>query len=230
MAMPVDQAVAECREIMSATGSNQWSDAILKSWCGIAQWKLQADLLNINNVFYSQSVTVSQDSNGQFTVASLTTGSADAKKYFYRILSVALPATSGGVYQYFYRQSRYQDFPTPQPNTSLPYVWYRLGSQIQILPVSSGHSMAIQVNYRPPRVDALSGGSIAIDFPEGYEDLIPWYAASLALVKGGTETQAAKDIAAQTQVMTDNFLQDLGRQGTWPIVAQSFDTADMWGG
>ena len=64
---------------------------------------------------------------------------------------------------------------------------------------------------------------MAVDFPAGYEELIAWWAASSALVKGGSETPAAKDIRNTATEMRDNFLQEQGRQGTWPIVAGSFD-------
>jgi hypothetical protein len=214
---------------MNAVSSAQWSDTIILKWNGMAQWKLLSDLINLNNTYYSQSVQVNQDTNGQFTVASLTTGSGDTAKYFYRILSVAMPATPQAQVQFFYRQSNYQDFPNPQPNTSLPYVWYRLGDVIQILPVAAGQGMAIQVNYRPPRIDQLSTTSIPITFPTGYEELISWWAASMALIKGGNEADAAAVIRQNAEEQRDNFLQDLGRQGTWPILARAHDTPDMWG-
>ena len=215
------------REIMNAVGSGQWSDATLRTWCGQAQWKLQADLLGINNTYYFQSITsLTQDANGQIAISGLDTGSGDSKKYFFRVLSVAQPSTPAGQWSFYYRQSRYQDFPNPQPNTALPYVWYLIGQNIQVLPIQSGQAMTIAVNYRPPRCDQLSTTSIAVDFPAGYEELIAWWAASTALVKGGSETQAAADIRRTATEMRDNFLQELGRQGTWPIVAQAFDNPE----
>lgn len=228
MSMTSADLTTMTREIMNAASSGQWSDATLRTWCGIAQWKLQADLLGANNVFYVNTVTVTQDSSGQFNISSLTTGSTDSTKYFFRILTVAQSTTPTGQWPFYYRQSRLQDFPNPQPNTSLPYIWYRAGSVIQVMPIQAGQALTVQCNYRPPRCDQLSTTSVAVDFPSGYEELIAWWAASTALVKGGSETQAARDIRTTATEMRDNFLEELGRQGTWPIVAQAFDTPQDW--
>lgn len=230
MAMTVQQMVDMTREIMNAAGSTQWSDSTLTSWCGLSHWQLWANLLNANRYLNMQQVTVTQDASGQFTVASLTTGATDSKKYFYRILSVAQPAGATSQVQYFYRQTRYEDFPNPQPNTSLPYVWYRFGANIQILPVAAGQSLTVTVNYRPPNPSQLSGTSVTVDFPEGYEALVPWRACQLALLKGGSETQAALDIQRKADVMEHQMLQDLGREARWPIVAEAFDSASDWAG
>ncbi len=228
MSMTGAQLISLTREIMNATGSNQWSDTTLLTWCGQAQWKLQADLLGINNTYYFNSTSQTQDSSGQFAVSSLTTGSGDTQKNFFRILTLSMPTTPVGQIQFYYRQAKYQDFPNPQPNTSLPYVWYRIGANIQVLPIQAGQALTVAVNYRPPRVDQLSTTSVAVDFPSGYEELIAWWAASSALVKGGSETQAARDIRNTATEMRDNFLQEQGRQGTWPIVAGSFDVPEDW--
>lgn len=228
--MTGQQMVDLTREIMNAVSSAQWSDATLTTWCGIAHWQEWADLLNINRNYYMQQVTVTQDSNGQFALSSLNTGTGDTAKFAYRIITVAQPAGTTSQVQYFYRQCEYDEYPNPQPNTALPYVWYQFGQNVQILPVASGQSMTITTNYRPTRMDQLSALSVTVDFPSGYAELIPWRAAALALVKGGSETQAANDLTARADAMHDRMLQDLGRQGTWPIVARSFDLKGDWGG
>ncbi len=230
MSFTVDECVALTREIMNAVSSTQWSDASLTTWCGQASWQLWANLLNANRYINMQQVIVTEDSNGQFDVSSLTTGSTDTTKYFYRILTVAQPSGQTAQVQFFYRQSRYEDYPNPQPNTSLPYVWYRFGSKIQILPVAAGQQLTITTNYRPPSVSQLASGSSVVDFPEGYEMLIPWRASQFALIKGGSETAAAADIRNWAENMEHQMLQDLGREGRWPIVAEAFDLAVDWGG
>ena len=225
------QLLAATRDQMNAAGSTQWSDATLLSWLGLASWQEWANILNASNVYYSQSVTVTQDANGQFAISALTTGTADTQKNFYRILSVAQPQ-GGNQPQLFYRQTRYQDYPNPQPNqgTYLSGLWYRLGTQIQVMPVASGQTMSVQVNYRPPRVDQLSTASVVVDFPDGYEMLLVHDAAMLALQKGGSEAQAAAVLRAQGDQIRSMMLMDLARQGTWPIVATSFDSPFDWGG
>lgn len=234
MSMTVDQAVAMTREIMNATSSTQWSDAILTSWCGLSHWQLWANILNTNRYWKFQQVSVTQDSNGQIDTADLNTGSGDTKQYWYRILSVAQPQVAGGAspaaVQFFYRQARYEDWPNPQPNTSLPYIWYQRGAQLQIMPVAAGTNMTITTNYRPPSVSMLATGSSVIDFPDGYEALIPWRACQMALLKGGSETRAALDIKQKADDMEHQMLQDLGRISRWPMVAESFDLPSEWAG
>lgn len=217
------------RQCMNAVGSNQWSDAELQTWLGLASWQEWANLLNMNNQYYMQAITVTQDSNGQFNVSDLTTGSGDTAKYFYRVLTIAQPSTPIGQIQFFYKEVRYKLFPNPQPNTSLPYVWYRYGSKLQILPVSSGQQMTVTVNYRPPRVDQLSADNITVDFPDGYESLLAWRATELALNKGGSENPAAMIARQMAADIREPMLDDLGRQSTNPIVADAFDSPDDWG-
>lgn len=231
MALTGTQAIAMTRDIMNATGSSQWSDATLLTWVGVAHWREYANLLNANRFYkMNQIATLSQNSSGQIPFSSLSTGTGDTKKFLYRVITVAQNANSAAQNQFYYRQASYDQFPNPQPNTSLPYVWYRLGDQLQVLPVASGQLMQITVNWRPQRADRLSDPGVAIDFPDGYEELLPWRAAWLALTKGGSEVQAADDINRVAQGLTDVMLEDLGRDSTWPTIARSFDDPSDYGG
>ena len=231
MSMTQAQLLAALTDEMNATGSTQWSSGTLLSWLDLAFWQEWANILNANNVYYSQSVTVTQDVNGQFAISALTTGAADAVKNFYRILSLAQPQ-GGNQPQLFYRQTRYKDYPNPQPNqgTYLSGLWYRIGTQIQVMPVANGQQMSVQVNYRPPRPSQLSGSSVVVDFPDGYEMLLVFVAAMFALNKGGSETPAANTMAQMATEIRSMMLMDLARQGTWPIVAESFDRPEDWAG
>ena len=231
MSMTQAQLLAALRDEMNAAGSGQWSDATLLSWLGLASWQEWANILNANNVYYSQNVTVTQDSNGQFAISALTTGSGDTQKNFYRVLTIAQPQGTQQP-QLFYRQTRYQDYPNPQPNQStyLSGLWYRIGTQIQVMPVAAGQQMSVQVNYRPPRVDQLSTGSIAVDFPDGYEMLLVHDAAAYALLKGGSEAQAAALIQAKGDTIRNMMMLDIGREGTWPKIALSFDRPEDYAG
>lgn len=217
------------REVMNAAYSTQWTDANLQMWLGLAHWTEYANLLNAINTYTLQQVTVTQDVNGQFTLASLSTGSGDTAKNFYRMLSLTQPAQTNGIIQIFYQETRYELYPNPQPNTAMPYVWYRYGSNVQVLPVQYGTSLTATVNYRPPRVDQLSADSVAVDFPDGYESLLVFRAAALALRKGGSEVPAAKEWDRQADALRALMLMDLARTGTKPIVARAFDDASDWG-
>lgn len=231
MTMTQAQLLAATRDQMNATGSSQWSDATLLAWLGLAHWQEWANILNANNVYASQNVTVTQDSNGQFAWSALTTGTGNATKNAYRILTLAQPA-GGNQPQLFYRQTRYVDYPNPQPNqgTYVSGLWYRIGSSIQVMPVASAQQMAVQVNWRPPRVDQMAAPTDSVDFPDGYEMLLVHDASALALQKGGSEVQAAQVLRVQADQIRAMMLLDIGREGRWPIMAQSFDQPMDWGG
>ena len=231
MTMTQGQLLAATRDQMNATGSTQWSDATLLSWLGLASWREWANLLNANNVYYSQNITVTQDANGQFAISALTTGSGDTQKNFYRILTIAQP-TGAAQPQLFYRGTSYREYPNPQPNqqTYLSGLYYRIGTQIQVMPVANGQQMAVQVNYRPPRVDQLSTSSINVDFPDGYEMLLVLDAGVMALQKGGSEAGAASVLKSTAEEIRNQMMMDLGRQDTHPIIAQSMDKPDDWAG
>ncbi len=230
----VQELIDQTREIMNATNSTQWSDATLRSWCGMSHWQLWANILNANRYWKFQQVGLTQDSSGLLNISGLNVGSGDSKTYFYRVLSVANPQVASGAssaaVQFFYRQARYEDFPNPQPNTSLPYIWYQRGAQLQIMPIAAGQLMTITTNYRPPNPSQLATVNSTVDFPDGYEALIPWRACQLALLKGGSETQAARDLKRMADDMEAQMLMDLGRISKWPIVAEAFDDASAWGG
>lgn len=226
MSMTRTQLTALTREVMQATGSSQWSDATLQTWLGLAHWQEYANLLNIINSYQMQAVTVTQDANGQFTIASLSTGSGNTAKYFYRILALAKPSAAGG---YFYKQSQFKFDPNPSLSASPNYIWYPYGRYIQVSPVESGTTMTATVNFRPPRVDQLNADSDTVDFPDGYESLLAWRAAGLALRRGGAELQAAQAMDAMAKDIREEMLLDLGRVGTTPIIAGAFDDPSDWG-
>ena len=230
MSMTVTEAVAQTRDIMNATGSGQWTDPILTTWVGVAHWREYANLLSANRFYRMQQVQLTQDSNGQIPFASLNTGSGNSAKFWYRVIAVSQVGVPSGQSPFYYRQATFDQFPSPQPMTAMPYVWYRFGDQMQVIPVAPGQALTITTNFRPPRADTLSPASTAIDFPSGYENLIPWRAAWLALTKGGSEVQAAQDINAVADQMANTMLEDLGRESTWPTIARAFDDPEMWGG
>lgn len=229
MSMTRAQLTAQTRQIMNAVSSGQWTDAELQAWLGLAHWQEYANIINAINSYTLQAILVTQDVNGQFPISSLSTGSGDTAKNFYRILALAQPASSQGQIQFFYQQTKFQMYPNPQPNTAMPYVWYRFGSYIQVLPVQNGIQMTCTVNYRPPRVDQLSADTVAVDFPDGYETLLAWRAAGMALRKGGSEVPAALEMENMADMIRAEMLLDLGRMGTQAIIAGAFDDPADWG-
>lgn len=233
MSMTVAQLVSAAQNFADAVGSPRWTTATITQYIGYIQWNNQARLLNANNQYYINGpVTVSPNVSGEFDISSLTTGTGDSAKYFYRMQLIGIPSggaagTSGPLW---YRQAPSMlDYPPVQPSTVLPYVWYQKGSVIQTLPIQQGQTLQCYVNYRPPRADQLSGSSVAVDYPDGYELGIALEVGSMMLIKGGAEAIAAEVLHRQAEDITQGMLLDLGRRGTGPIVARSFDLPQDWG-
>lgn len=212
------------REVSQTAGSNQWSDAVVRTWCGVAHRRMWKEVLNANNGYRMATLSVTQDANGQFLKTAMDSGSGDAAQTHYRILSLCDDN------QYFYRQVRYQDYPTPGAPTMQPYVWYEFGSSIQVMPVSSGTVLTVTVNWMPTRIDNLAADTSNVDWIDDYESAISFYAAGLMAMKGGNETEASQTYKAQGMEIISDMLNDLRRAGKDPTRMRSPDSADMWGG
>lgn len=232
MTMTRTELTLMARELADAVDSPRWSDATIQGFLGLAQWTELGKLLNANNQYYMNGpITVTPDSDGLFDIADLTTGSADAVKNFYRVMTLGVPSggsgTSGPLY---YRESTFTEFPNPQPSTSLLYVWYRFGSQIQVLPAQSAQTLQAVVNYRPCRVENLAADASDVPFPDGYETMLAYLAGAMMLDKGGAEAGAANVLLSNAEGIRNDMMLDLGRMSTSPVVARSFDTRADWGG
>ncbi len=224
------------RELADAVDSPRWSDASIQSLLGLAQWQELGKLLNANNQYYvnggASDLMVTQNANGQFLWDNLTTGTGDSVKTVYRVLTLGQPAGSaqGSSGPLFYKEVKYERFPNPQPSTSLPYVWYRIGSYVQVLPAVPGQVMQACVNYRPCQVQNLSADSVAVPFPDGYEQMLAYLAGAMMLDKGGAEAGAANVLLANAESIRSDMMMDLGRFSTQPIIQQAMDDPQAWGG
>lgn len=230
------QLTTMAREFADAVGSPRWSDASIQSLLGLHQWIELGKLLNANNQYYiaggAQDLTVTQDSNGQFNWSDFTTGTGDDIKTVYRVLTLGQPAGSvnGSSGPLYYKEVPYVRFPNPQPSTSLPYVWYRIGSKVQVLPAVGGQQLSAVVNYRPCRVENLSDDAIEVPFPDGYESMLAYLAGAAMLDKGGAEAGAANVLLANAESLRQDMMLDLGRMSIQPIIAQAMDDPQSWGG
>lgn len=217
------------REVADMVDSPRWSDANIQKLLGLAQWQELAGLLNANRMYYVNTVTPTQDSDGQFDVTDLTSGSGNSVKNFYRVITMAQPNNSAATAQLYYREATFEEFPNPQPSTSLPYVWYRFGDVIQILPAVGGQQMSVVVNYRPCRIDLLADDADNVPFPDGYEAMLAYVAGAMMLDKGGQESGAANALLANAESVRQSMLLDLGRSSTMPTIARAFDNRQDWG-
>ena len=220
------QLVADTREYMDAVGSSRWSDAIIKTVLNSvfdAEW---SNILNAAPYYTFQQITTTTDANGQIPFADLNTGSGDSQKNFYRVLSVS----DGNV---LYTQTRFQDVPlatTTNYLPSYPRLYYIAGEAIQALPVSTGTSLIVAVNYKPTSINDMSSDNASVDFPENAHLILVWEAASQLLLKGGTEATAAANLRQLASSDRQTLLDDIRRRTIMPTMMAYPDQKYDWAG
>ena len=231
--MPMTRAalMALALELVDATtATGAWSPAQARTWLGDTHWDEWANILNRNPYTKYASRTVTQDTNGQFTKASLDVTTVDAMQTHYRIMSVYDQASSGnGLLPAFYQQSTVRMYPVTPYAGTLPYIWTEIGDSLQVLPITAGSSLTVLVNWRPTRADLLSTDSVNVDFPDGYESILAFECAARMLLRAGRETSAAMDHKMQAEEKRQRLLRDLGRIGMEPMRMRAADDLGDWG-
>ena len=163
MAVTKAQLIALTRETMDAVASDRWSDATITRTLSSVYGDEWSNILNAQSYYTFAKRTVTTDSNGMVSFASLNNGSGDSQQNFYRVLSVS----DGNV---LYTQTRFQDVPLATTTNYLPTyprLYYTAGQSLQILPVAASTTLYIFVNYKPTSFMDLATDSSVIDFPEG---------------------------------------------------------------
>ena len=220
------QLVAQTREYMDAVGSTRWSDDTIKTILAQVYEEEWSNILNAAPYYTFQQLTLTTDANGQIPFSSLNTGGGDAQKNFYRILSVS----DGNV---LYDETQFQYVPLATTTNYLPTyprLYYMAGTNVQILPVSSGVSLYIAVNWKPTALNDLSSDTAIIDFPANNEGIIVASAAAKLLLKGGAEVGAANNFRNLANEERQNMLDDLRRRTINPTRMAYPDQKYDWSG
>lgn len=203
-------------------GSSGEVDQVL----GMVYDKEYRRILNANSMYKTQLVQPTADSTGYFALSDLSNGSGNSAKRLYRINAVVL---NSAVYQ----EVDARDY-VIAPTFNIGWkVWFRRGDTIVVIPlepskVCSG-SDGFYVSYIPTRIDNLSGDSIAVDFPDGYEEIICLEAAAFLLAKGGAETDTTAEFRALAESLRQDMLSDIARLSNRPIVMKYPDSSFDWG-
>lgn len=220
------QLIALTREYMDAVGSTRWSDETIKTVLNSVYDEEWSNILNAAPFYTFQQLTLTTDSNGQIPFASLSTGGGDSQKNFYRILSVS----DGNV---LYNQTEFSYVPLATTTNYLPTyprLYYYVGTNVQILPVGSGTSIYIAVNYKPTALSDLASDSSVIDFPGNSELLLTAVASAKLLLKGGAEVSAANNYRALANEERQSLLDDLRRRTINPTLMAYPDQKYDWSG
>lgn len=225
MAKTRAQMIELTRQYMDAVGSERWSDSLITTVLGRVFDREWSNILSAAPYYTFATRSVTQDSNGQFTLASLDSGSGDSLQSMYRILNVSDGNSN-------YSETRYQDVPLATTANYYPmfgYAYYLAGTHVQCLPIASGVAMTVGVNYKPTNLADLSADSVAITFPNNAELLIVYHAAAELLNKGGAESTAAQTLLRMADTERADLLDDLRRRTINPTRMAYPDVRGDWG-
>ncbi|MEY4931839.1 MAG: hypothetical protein RLZZ403_159 [Pseudomonadota bacterium] len=226
MAISRAELVQLTREAMDAVNSDRWSNSLITSVLNVVYDDEWSNLLNASQYYTYGMRSVTTDSNGVVAFTSLNTGGGDAQQNFYRILSVS----DGNV---LYAQTRFQDVPLATTTNYLPTyprLYYIVGEQVQILPVASGTSLYVAVNYKPTSLSDLLSDASTINFPLGGEWIIANEAGARLLNKGGAESGAAQVLKREAAEMRMGLLDDIRRRTINPTMLAYPDQKYDWAG
>jgi hypothetical protein len=229
--LTINQLVSEVRQNIDAESAPRWSDAEVITALSYAHEGLWSRILSAAPYYRFQSLSVATAADGTFPVASLSTGTGNDQKRFYRILSV-----NDGQNEYV--ETRFQDIPLGANSAYTKYqrkLYYLAGTNYQTLPVGT-NSLTVVVNYKPTMLrdfvpaGAVSAYNIPIDWPEGSENVLVYDAASRLLMKGGAEANTAALFARMMQQDLADMLDDIRRMSINPTRMAYPDSAAIWGG
>lgn len=227
--LTINQLISEVRQAIDAENAGRWSDAEVVSALSYSHDSLWSRILNAAPYYRFQSLSITTDSQGAFPVTSLSTGTGNSQKRFYRIMSV----NDGNV---SYVETRFQDVPLNLNTQYSGYyrkMYYLAGQNYQILP-AGGTGLTVVTNYKPTMLrDYVGDGStnkydIPIDWPEGNENVLVYDAASRLLMKGGAEANSSALYARMAQQELADMLDDLRRMTINPTRMAYPDSAAYW--
>ncbi len=226
MAISRAELVELTREAMDAVDSARWSDSLITSVLNVVYDDEWSNLLNASQYYTYAMRQVTTDANGVVPFSALSTGGGDSQQNFYRILSVS----DGNV---LYAQTRFQDVPLATTTNYLPTyprLYYIVGEQVQILPVASGTSLYVAVNYKPTSLSDLLSDASTITFPLGGEWIIANEAGARLLNKGGAESGAAQVLKREAAELRAGMLDDIRRRTINPTMLAYPDQKYDWAG
>ena len=226
MAITVTQLISDTRQFMDAAGSARWTDTLIKTVLDNVFDQEWSNILNAAPYYTFSSVTVTPNASGIIDLTSLDSGSGDTKKTAYRILGM----NDGN---YLYRETRFQDVPLATTTNYLPTyprLFYRVGSQVQILPAATQPLLNITVNTKPPVITDLATDASTITFPPSNHLIVAYGAAASLLQKGGAEPEAAAILKRQADEDRASMLDDLRRMTINPTFMAYPDLSWEWAG
>jgi hypothetical protein len=220
------ELVTITREVMDAEDSTRWSAGEVQRAINSVFDQEWSNILNAAPHYTLAQRTIATDAQGRFLLTALDSGSGDAQERCYRILSI----TDGN---YLYRQTRFELVPLGTISNYLPQyprLYYMSGRYVQVLPVGSGVSLYVTVNYKPTAVSDLADDDSIIDFPENSELLLAYGAGAQLLNKGGTESGPGRELSRMADSERSILLDDIRRRTINPTQMAYPDVIGDWAG
>jgi hypothetical protein len=224
-----DTYVTAIREEARAVNSPRWSaDAVLRLFGTVhaREWKR---LLDVNPDYRTATVSVTADASARVPKDDLTTGAGDAQQRLYKVRGL-----TSGVRPYQQVQGADYLLATAATTTGAGALgtglWWEAGGYLQLLPGDALQALTAVVNWTPTRADQLTGGAVAVDWPEDHEMILVYESAALMLARGGDETEPAADLQALAAQLREGMYAEIARVSTRPASFRYPDSAAEWGG
>jgi hypothetical protein len=216
------------RDWMDAQNSDRWSDNFLYSLLDMAFRDEWQGMLNTDPYYRFAKRSVTTDSDGVFAISATNSGGGDTAENTYKIITLTDGANT------IYRETDFRQVPLALSGTedylSYDRQYYLIGESVQILPQTANQSLQVGVNWIPTSFDDLASSASTVNFPTGHENLLALVAASMALAKGGAESQAAGDLMTLAKQRREALYGDISRRTGNPTFMQFPDNAQAWGG
>lgn len=183
-------------------------------------------ILDASAFYRTNRVTITSASDGYYSVSDLTTGTGDTVKRLYKVIAFSV----GNIVFEETRMANYVLAPSDGLSNFPQWLWYFEGDKIMAFPKTAANSAVVVVNQIPCRFENLASDSSTVTWPDGYENVLVWAAASKLLQKGGVETGASAALEMQAEMLRKDMLEDLRRRSLKPIVPIYADSSIEWGG
>lgn len=218
--------VALTRELMDAVSSTRWSDDVIKQVLNNTYDTEWSNILNAYPYYTFTQKQVTTDVSGQIPFTEFDTGTGDSAQHFYRVLSV----NDGSV---IYTETRFQDVPLATTTNYLPTyprLYYVIDQKLQLLPVLSGKTIYVAVNWKPTALLDLTSDDVVLNYPENNYIVLAAEGAAALLLKGGAEVGAAANYKKLAADNRDIVLDDLRRRTINPTRMAYPDLRYDWAG
>lgn len=228
--------VLENADASPSSGFDTAPGGIVDRKIGRVHDRLWADVLNVARFTRGRLVSVITGADGLVATSALSDlTTPNAQRRLYRILDVAV---EGWPYEEVTDDLvPYARLWAEGGNGTLggglaagARTWWVFGGSLYTLPIQAGSVLGCWVNDRPTRFDQLTTEDAAVEFPDGYEDILAVHGAAEVIMKGARETEAAIELKASVQDDLNRMLQTLSRASTNPTRVRYVDRAGDWGG